>query len=247
MNPKKCINTDNKLQLPNMERYINRVKYVIMEYAELPDFCVGLTNNIIKDNKQFKSVLFQIYFTLATLYIDYDFIHGDLHIRNILFTYDLNYVSNSNRYYEYVITDPSGNEKRIYIKVIESLCKIIDFDASSYKGMAELNHKLKNREAIKNSKNGGFKYNIHFLNNIIFKPECDIYKFKEILTYITNNILNPLGLGTNKPYTNAWLESDMMSLKFLYNDLFKDLYDKPNDAKIVRRFNLNITDNKYFQ
>jgi hypothetical protein len=71
-------------------------------------------------------IIFQIFFTLYTIRLHYaGFVHGDLIVKNILMCENVDYLSNSTKYYEYIY-----NGLCYYVPIRKYIPKIWDFEFS---------------------------------------------------------------------------------------------------------------------
>ncbi len=223
-----------------IDSYYNKIKLTYLSYERIGDLCYALRNNIILNSNIFFNVIFQIIFTCATLYVNMNFIHADLHIRNVMFDFDQNYKEDINLYYEYKIVSSNLN-KSFYVPVTKYIPKLIDFDKSSYGTLINDDRKLDRIDAVPN---GRFRHTIQLLNNIRFKKECDIYKFDKVKEWM-DRICVAAGWNINK---NDWdigkgISNDTMSIRNIFNDnVFAKLLIPPGNGNIIKTYTLTISD-----
>jgi hypothetical protein len=208
------------------------IKLIYLEYLNSGNLCDAVNTNLIDTNDTFIDIIFQLLYVLALLYVEINYIHGDLHTGNILFGKDNNFDETIEQYYEYEIVYPDNSTKNFYIPVKKYIPKLIDFDQSSFDDIKNPKFNKDNRiNRITKYPNGRFKYTIHLFNNIKWS-ECNFKKFP------LYNWINELCDKAKLNYDEG-VSTDVMSINNIFNDdIFKFRMKKGN--KIIMKHTMNI-------
>jgi hypothetical protein len=268
---KNCINkeivhylTNRNLKLSNIS-LLDEYKYCIMEYSKYG----SIQNNmekIIKTDIQLKYMLFQIFYTIFSLYYVEGISHNDLTIKNILLFDDINYVEGESKVYKYSFTDSTG-EHTYYIPVQPHIVKIIDFDSStinSAENKLYTNPINKKTIRLNNLKklditHKDLRMNAYFFENIVLAElyesthikdniqDSDFYIDPKIFTSCKKWIKEQYNtiVGNNSYKNNELLDPTKFDYSLLKDDFFKDLQNTTSDVQHAYKFDISSVHKKY--
>lgn len=235
----------------------------IKEYMEKLNVSSGVTlhkiqNNFMCDIQRF---LFQIIFTLAIVKEDYPgFLHGDLFIRNILFIKQNKYSDNDYVAYYYkqkIFYLPANG---VYIKINDfGLTLIVNELVPNTYEIDKKFHKFQNKNPfdektdifnilhdIYDGQNLGSESIMKMVNNLKMSDHKIGVIVKFIDKFINTKIINKINNTNGYLLDNTWYIDGIKNLEntvktpndYLVNKYFNIYQNLPNNANIIKHFNL---------
>jgi glycosyltransferase involved in cell wall biosynthesis len=235
-------------------KYYDKIKILQLQYAQYGNICHG-SKTLITDSYDFMSILFQVFYVIAQLYITYNFFHNDLTPKNILLGNDENFSQYEKRYYQYTI-EFSNKKLVFYVPIRKYIVKISDFDYSIYHNYKNENierkpTKQKLLNAIEKIKNGRFKYNaVLFQYLILFDLaediDCDLNKFKGLLIDINDITKKGQITSPRKEKISITIGNpDMFSIENLFeNKIFSQFKTKDPSGIVFKEYTFKVSDDK---
>lgn len=200
--------------------------------------------------KNLQIYIFQIVYTLYIMQKEFNFIHYDLHLKNILMNTDKDYDKETSKYNVYIV-----NNKKFYIPILPLTVKIMDFDRSTYDNIQNnfieyMKRKVKitHHGEMVNDKIflSGPRYDLHMLLMMLSKnlqdfAESQIAPAHRLCWFLNNlykgKMLNPenMTIFQASPMPLTKNEEFPDPLKFIMSGYFENLMKKP-EGNIVELY-----------